>query len=318
MPCLHRARGVLQERHRIEERARSARRCPKHANGALVQLISDADSNSGPSRTDNAPSPDTGRPPSAERDSLPDITPGSDALFLDVDGTLLQIAQHPDAVRLPAGLLTTLERLTRSFGGALALISGRSIDNLDALFAPLRLPCAGVHGLERRGANAVIHRDDAAILLAPLHPPLAAFVRKHAGLLLEDKGQSLALHFRNAPDCATEAEALLRELIGTDASPLELRRGKMVLEVVPGSADKGTAIAAFMQEPPFAGRRPVFIGDDVTDEDGFAVVNALNGLSVRVGDADAPTEALHRLPDEAAVFAWLKHWTDTPGNGVLR
>src|SRR3546814_5690882 len=105
---------------------------------------------------------------------------------------------------------------------------------------------------------------------------LEEFVRAHPGLLLEDKGQSLALHFRNAPGCGPAAEALLRSLIGPGPSPLELKRGKMVLEVKPGSVDKGTAVAAFMEEPPFAGRRPVFIGDDVTDEDGDRKSTRLN------------------------------------------
>lgn len=281
-------------------------------------MNSDADSNAGPSRTAASPSPDTGRFRFADPGGGVRISPHGDALFLDVDGTLLQIEHHPDAVRVSPDLLTALDRLARRFGGALALISGRSIANLDALFEPLRLPCAGVHGLERRSADAVVHRDDATTLLAPLRAPLAEFARAHAGLLLEDKGQSLALHFRNAPGCESEAEALLRGLIAAGGSSLKLKPGKMVLEVTPGNADKGTAIAAFMQEPPFAGRRPVFIGDDVTDEDGFAVVNALGGLSIRVGHADAPTAALHRLPDEAAVFAWLQSWTDGAGDGGPR
>lgn len=238
------------------------------------------------------------------------MTPERDALFLDVDGTLLQIAQHPDAVSVSGDLRAALEALTPLFGGALALVSGRSIDNLDNLFAPLRLPCAGIHGLERRSADGSVHREHAAALLTPLRGPLASFVSRNPGLLLEDKGQSLALHFRNAPGCAEEAEALLTRLLAEGGAPLELKSGKMVLEVKPGSADKGTAIAAFMQEPPFAGRRPVFIGDDVTDEDGFAFVNAAGGLSVRVGRPAEATAARHRLPDEAAVLACLRRCLD--------
>ena len=281
-------------------------------------MISDADSNSEPTRTDTSPSPGSGRLRFAEGDGQAMIAPDGDALFLDVDGTLLQIAHHPQAVRVPPHLLTALERLTKRFGGALALISGRSIANLDELFAPLQLPCAGVHGLERRGADAVVHRDDTTALLTPLRAPLADFARGHPGLLLEDKGQSLALHFRNAPACASEAETLLRRLIAASGSSLELKPGKMVLEVTPGNADKGTAIAAFMQEPPFAGRRPVFIGDDVTDEDGFAVVNAQGGLSIRVGEPDAPSAARHCLADEAAVLTWLLRWADASGDGEPR
>jgi trehalose 6-phosphate phosphatase len=281
-------------------------------------LISDADSNSEPTRTDTSHSPGNGRLRFVDGDSEVRIAPDGDALFLDVDGTLLEIAHHPDAVSVPPPLVAALDHLARRFGGALALISGRSIENLDALFAPLRLPCAGVHGLERRDAAAVVHRDDATALLAPLRAPLADFVRAHAGLLLEDKGQSLALHFRKAPACASDAEALLRRLISAGGSSLELKRGKMVLEVTPGNADKGTAIAAFLQEPPFAGRRPVFIGDDVTDEDGFAVVNAQDGLAIRVGHDHAPSAARHRLLDEAAVIAWLLRWAGDAADGERR
>ena len=163
-----------------------------------------------------------------------------------------------------------------------------------------------------------MHRDDATAALAPLRAPLEAFVARHDGLLLEDKGQSLALHFRNAPACAARAEDLLRRLIADAGPALELKPGKMVLEVTPGHADKGTAIAAFMQEPPFAGRRPVFLGDDVTDEDGFAVVNRLGGVSVRVGAPDRPTAARHRLTDEAAVLGCLQRWAEQAAGGAAR
>jgi len=286
---------------------------PAACSGAQLLLTSEADINARSERPETSPSPGPGSSRHPTPGTLPPITPGSDAVFLDVDGTLLQIARHPDAVRVPADLLAALGRAQVRFGGALALVSGRTIENLDALFAPLRLPCAGVHGLERRGADASIHRDDAAAALAPLRAPLEDFVARHDGLLLEDKGQSLALHFRNAPDCAGRAEDLLGRLVAGAGSALELKPGKMVLEVTPGHADKGTAIAAFMQEPPFAGRRPVFIGDDVTDEDGFAVVNRLDGVSVRVGGPGVPTAALYRLPDEAAVLGCLRRWAEEAG-----
>lgn len=281
------------------------RQPPALASGAQSSLISDADSNTAHSRPDPCLSNGDEPSPGAAAGTC-GIAPAQDALFLDVDGTLLQIAQHPDAVRVSEEVLAALAALLPALDGALALVSGRSIDNLDDLFAPLRLPCAGVHGLERRGADGIVHREDAAALLAPLRSPLAAFVERNPGLLLEDKGQSLALHFRNAPACADEAEAFLRRLLADGGAPLELKSGKMVLEVKPGNADKGTAIAAFLQEYPFAGRRPVFIGDDVTDEDGFAVVNAAGGLSIRVGQAGAATVARHRLPDEDAVLACLR------------
>jgi len=274
-------------------------------------LIADADTPSNTFHANETPSPGAQRPAASDdpRGAQPVLSsaPDTHALFLDVDGTLLAIAPHPDAVRVSNDLLRLLAGLNERIGGALALVSGRAIANLDVLFDPLRLPCAGVHGLERRGADAVLHRSDAASLLAPLKPAVADFVHARKGLLLEDKQQSLAVHFRNAPACEDEAEAFLRRLIASEAKNLELKRGKMVFEVKPSGANKGTAIAAFMDEQPFAGRKPVFIGDDVTDEDGFEVVNGLGGLSIRVGHGEH-TAAPYNLPDEAAVQAWLRGW----------
>jgi trehalose 6-phosphate phosphatase len=241
-------------------------------------------------------------------------SPDASALFLDVDGTLLPIASRPDAVAVPPGLLTLLADLERHLQGALALVSGRSIADLDRLFAPLSLPTAGVHGLERRGADGTLHREATAELLDPLRRPIEDFIAARPGLLLEDKRQSLALHYRNAPQLEAEVETLLGELLGDAPSHLSLQRGKMVIEVRAGSADKGTAIEAFSREAPFAGRVPVFIGDDVTDEDGFRLINRLGGLSIRVGEAQ-DSAAVCILPDEAAVYAWLRAWISNDQRG---
>jgi len=243
---------------------------------------------------------DGGPPP------VPAATQGH-ALFLDVDGTLLELAHHPGAVEVSAELVTLLRRLGGELDGALALISGRSLEDLDRLFTPLVLPAAGVHGLERRGADGIVHHAAAADLLDGLRRPLQSFAGVHKGLLVEDKGRSLALHYRAAPALAGEAEAFLEDLVGKHGAALQLKRGKMVFEVQPGGADKGTAITDFMAEAPFGGRRPVFIGDDVTDEDGFAAVNRLGGLSIRVGDG-AASAAAYCLADEPSVFAWLHAW----------
>lgn len=275
-------------------------------------LNSDADSNARSFPADKAA-------PSATRETAADTSvaadafqirpaPDSQALFLDVDGTLLPIAPHPDAVSVAPELLELLRGIEHRSGGALALVSGRSIANLDALFAPLQLPSAGIHGLERRGADGVLHRRDVAEQLVPLRRRAAGYAAERQGLLLEDKGQSLALHFRGAPQFEAEAEDFLRGLVA-GADDLELTHGKMVLEVKPSGANKGTAIDAFLQEPPFAGRQPVFIGDDVTDEDGFAVVNRHGGLSLRVGPP-RETAAAYGLADEAAVLTWLQTWLD--------
>jgi trehalose 6-phosphate phosphatase len=226
------------------------------------------------------------------------------AYFLDVDGTLLEHAPTPDAVHVDAGMRALLAALQARAGGALALISGRAVADVDALFAPLRLPVAGQHGVERRDAAGAIHRH--SFPEAPLRAAaagLAAFARERQGLLLEDKGHALALHYRLAPRYAQAAreaiEAAAREL----GPGFEIQAGKMVLELKPGGRDKGTAIEEFMAEPPFHGRTPVFVGDDLTDEFGFGVVNRMGGVSVKVGDGGSA--ARWCLADAAAVRAWL-------------
>lgn len=231
-----------------------------------------------------------------------------------MDGTLLSIAAHPEAVQVPGPLLTLLDRLNERFQGAVALISGRTITDLDRLFAPLKLPSAGIHGLERRGMDGAVHQAADAGPLDPLRAPLVDFVEAREGLLLEDKQQSLALHYRNAPDYEAEIKSFLGKLLQAIASPLELKRGKMVVEIKPGGANKGTAIEAFMEEPPFAGRMPVFIGDDITDEDGFRAVNRMGGLSIRVG-FDENSAATYSLTDEDAVIAWLRPWATNGREG---
>lgn len=226
------------------------------------------------------------------------------ALFLDVDGCLLDFADRPDAVAVPASLRAALEALANRLGGALALVSGRSIATIDALFAPLRLPAAGLHGLERRTGDGLMRE-------APAPAPLLEKVRKdarllaatHPGALVEDKGAAVALHWRQAPEAADAlrqfADAVLPWLHGYRLQP-----GDHVVELRPASADKGDAIAAFMEEPPFAGRRPVFAGDDLTDEHGFAVVDERDGLSILVGGRKG-SAARYGLRDPSALRAWL-------------
>ena len=234
---------------------------------------------------------------------------GRSALFLDVDGTLIPIAETPDTVVLDPSVLETLAALESALGGAVALVSGRAIADLDGLFAPLRLPTAGLHGLQHRDATGRIQAEPADLRDEPgyedLRTRLAAFAQAHPGVLLEDKQAAIALHYRRAPGAAEPARALIEELLEGRRERLAMVPGKMVFEIKPVAADKGVAIAAFMAEPPFAGRRPVFIGDDVTDEDGFRIVNDSGGLSIRVGDA-AGSAARATLPDVAAVAQWLR------------
>lgn len=239
----------------------------------------------------------------AERPPRPD--PRSSALFLDFDGTLIGFADDPAGVAVPADVRRLLERLAAATDGATALVSGRRIEALDELLAPARLPVAGLHGLERRNATGRVHLSGAPPDLAhsALGERLKAFAHAHPGVLFEDKGLAVSLHYRAAPGHAHAVHALARALAAELGPDLTLLEGHSVVEIKPAGADKGTAIAAFLDEAPFAGRTPVFVGDDVTDEHGFAIVNARGGLSVKVGTG--PSAARARLAGPLDVRAWL-------------
>ena len=225
------------------------------------------------------------------------------ALFLDVDGTLLEIAQHPDEVRATPRLRRLLAAASRSLDGALALVSGRSVAGIDRIFAPLCLPAAGLHGLERRDARGRVHYPSGyAERIGAARRGLLDFVESEPGLLLEDKGATLALHYRNAPALEDECRrriGIARVVAGDD---FHVQPGKMVFELKPSGHDKGTAVMAFMSEAPFAGRKPVFIGDDVTDEDGMTAARQLGGQGLRVAETFGG--------DPAAVRAWLQREAD--------
>lgn len=238
--------------------------------------------------------------------AAPPFQPGW-ALFLDVDGTLLDIAQRPDQVDTHKIDCELVEGLQRAADGALALISGRSLVQLDELFAPLRLAAAGQHGFERRDVQGRRHRHRfPAEMLKPAAQAIRDFAGRHQGLVFEDKGASVALHYRLAPELADAALEAVRSAAAALGGMVEVQGGKMVWELKPAGADKGSAIEEFMREPPFAGRTPVFLGDDATDEHGFRVVNRLGGHSIKVGDGD--TAARWRLADPAAARAWLREW----------
>lgn len=236
------------------------------------------------------------------------------AFFLDVDGTLIDIANTPCEARVDDALLGLVARLHHACGGALALISGRCLADLDQHLGSVRIPLAGQHGLERRDATGNLHTHATPPeARRGLRQRLDALVAEYPGLLLEDKGLTLALHYRQAPQLASWLHRLLGGWL-KDAAGLQLQKGKRVLEFKPAGFDKGSAIAEFMAEPPFFGRRPVFIGDDVTDEHGFERVNLLNGHTVKVGAGR--TAARHRLPDVAAVRAWLAGAIPTQGDSA--
>ena len=226
------------------------------------------------------------------------------AYFLDVDGTLIDIAETPDAVRVDATLLDLIEQLHLASGGAVALVSGRTLTDLENRLGGLRLPLAGQHGLERRdvAGRLWIHAappEAKGTIKAALLPILA----RYPALLLEDKGLTLALHYRRAPQLAAYAHRLMGRLVRSAGVGLELQRGKRVVEIKPAGVDKGSAVAEYLREPPFNQRRPVFIGDDLNDEHGFAEVNQRDGVSIKVGKGASC--ARFRLPDVAAVRLWL-------------
>lgn len=226
------------------------------------------------------------------------------AFFIDLDGTLVDIADSPAGITVDAALPELLDRLRHACNGAVALVSGRTLADLDRHLQPLRLPAAGQHGLEHRGADGtVVRREFAPAAMDILRTALTPVVDQHSGLLLEDKGASLALHYRRQPRLAPYLHRLMHDLAAGLFGLIELQPGKRVIEARPAGWHKGTAIAGFLAEPPFRGRQPVFIGDDITDENGFAIINAMHGLSIKVGPGR--TEARYRLPDVGAVLAWL-------------
>jgi trehalose 6-phosphate phosphatase len=224
-------------------------------------------------------------------------------LFLDVDGTLLELTDTPLATHADDDLKSLLGRVAGRLHGALALVSGRSIEYLDALFAPLDLPIAGLHGVERRSAAGALERSD----IDPSHldharASLSALVAAHPGTLLEDKGRTVAVHFRLAPHAEAVVRQFVTGIVGGLGARYHAQDGNMMIEIKPRGFSKGDAIAAFMREAPFAGKRPVFIGDDLTDLDGFAAVESHGGISIGVGDR---VRGQYQLADPAAVRAWL-------------
>lgn len=250
---------------------------------------------------------DMTRSPAASAGSQPELPADvSDlALFLDVDGTLIDIAPSPDLVVVPPKLVPLLERLSLKLGGAVALVTGREIGVVDKMFAPLIMPVAGVHGAELRLADGTMKGT-------PIHPDLAriteelkSFAAEQEGLLVEPKGRAVAIHYRLNPALGEDVEAFVRETVESGAAGLEIQPGKMVVEVRPAKIDKGRAIAVFLETEPYIGRTPLVIGDDWTDEPGFRTANARGGRSIRVGRDKRPTEANESLPDPEAVRRWL-------------
>lgn len=232
-----------------------------------------------------------------------ELDPYSTALFLDFDGTLVEIADHPDKVILRAEVRDALNLLHDALDGALAIISGRPVSELDTFLAPLRLPLAGVHGLEfRHGDGAVQRHGYDGRTLDRLIEAARAFADGRSGLLVETKPGSVALHYRKAPNLAETVERFARDVAAAEPG-VELMHGKMVAELRLGGRSKADAVSHFMAQMPFSGRIAWFVGDDVTDEDGFGRVNALGGRSMRIGHG--PTAARDSFESIGAFHRWL-------------
>jgi trehalose 6-phosphate phosphatase len=237
--------------------------------------------------------------------SPPPVSDRPIALFLDFDGTLVEIAPRPGDVVVSDALRALLESLHAALDGALAVISGRRLADLLDHLAPLAVPAAGSHGLEYQVRPGHRLSTSDACLPDNVWADIEAFVAEHPALLLEHKGHSAAVHFRQAPELGQAVAARLTALRDRDAPDFMLQAGKMVWELRPQGIHKGSAIERFMSGPPFAGRLPVFVGDDVTDEDAFGAVNDLGGWTVYVGSNAGGTTAGMGLPDVPAVSRWL-------------
>ena len=241
------------------------------------------------------------------------------AYFFDIDGTLSVLAPTPDRARLAPLVRERLAALSTRCGGAVAVISGRTLTDIDAICAGLTLPAAGQHGAERRTADGrVVRIPVPRSQLDRALPALTRLVARNPQLLLEDKGHSLALHYRAVPAMAGVSHRTMQQLQRQLGGDLVVQRGKRVVELLPAGVDKGRAIRAFLAESPFSGRRPVFVGDDVSDEPAFASINAIDGLSVKVGEGASC--ARWRLPGVDAVRRWLeaREVSESTGNAEDR
>lgn len=227
------------------------------------------------------------------------------ALFLDIDGTLLDLAATPDAIQVPLSLPGHLGAVSTRLKGAMALVTGRSLLYADGLFSPFRFPIAGLHGAEFRGADGETSLALETPAFTALKQRLVEQTAWMEGVLIEDKGAAVAAHYRLAPAYDTALEKIMRDFAEEAGPGWTLQPGKMVFEIRPSRADKGEAVAAYLEQPVFAGRLPITIGDDLTDETMFALANARGGWSVRVGSLTTATCALAKASSPSAIRSAL-------------
>ncbi|WP_075217982.1 trehalose-phosphatase [Mongoliimonas terrestris] len=238
-----------------------------------------------------------------------DLKPDETALFLDFDGTLVDLAPRPEAVTVSPALPAILARVQALFAGAAAVVSGRPVADLDGFLAPFRFVANGLHGLEARDApdGAVVRRAPPASLDRVRQGIAASGIAATDGVLVEDKALTLAVHYRQAPDAQEAVLTLLHDLAAPHAD-LAVLAGKMVVEVKPSGFSKATAVEHCLTLPAFAGRRPLFVGDDVTDEDGMRAALARGGAAIKVGEG--PTVAPVRLGTVSDVHRFLARLAD--------
>lgn len=227
------------------------------------------------------------------------------AIFTDFDGTLVELAETPDAVQVDDTLAAQIQRAINELDSAFAVLTGREIADIDKFLAPLHLPIAGAHGTQRRRADGFVETVDPAAVLGAeeIGRSVEALVQANPGLLLEPKEGAVALHYRQAPELEDAVRIAMEEAVH-GVPDFTLVPGKMVLEARPRAASKGEALRAFMREEPFIGRTPIFIGDDVTDEDAFIAAQDLGGVGIKLGDGE--TAARMRIPDVASVHALIR------------
>jgi len=254
-----------------------------------------------PSRLAHRGGPHGGTDPDEEP---PQLDLAHTALFFDLDGTLAEIRDLPSEVSVPAQTIALLGRLEQALDGALAILSGRPGTDIDRLLHPLSLPYGANHGAERRGRSGAPHRVEPP---AALPEALRALRRRTApwrGVLVEPKALGVAVHYRQAPARMRDVEAAVREVAAAYGPAFEVQPGKMVYELKPRGVDKGRALRAFMHEAPYAGRMPVMVGDDLTDESAFAAAQAAGGFGIKIGPG--PSTATLRLAGPQELARWLE------------
>jgi trehalose 6-phosphate phosphatase len=234
------------------------------------------------------------------------------ALFLDLDGTLIDIAATPDAVIIPADLKPLLADVSAQLGGALAIVSGRQAKFIEKIVGDAIGPIGGTHGGEMRMADGTLRLTAGNWLTPTLGVIVDNLAKDHPALVIERKDLGIAVHYRLAPHLRQEVKTRLCRAVDLADGALVLQPGRMVYEILPAQVNKGRALESFMEEKPFRGRKPLAIGDDITDESMFAAAQEFGGLGIRIGSHDVPTTATHLLPNPRALRDWLRKVFATP------